>query len=192
MHQQNLPVGLGDGREGAPSGGALGDGAGQGGRGGGGPAPRSGISTASGSSVSLVGLVEEGEAEEFGEMTGASPAAAADGDGKAAAAARAGVIRLSATAGAAGGHAAPGGTPRRVQFADAAVIDVRSSDGGGGASPLSGAGSPTVSLGTGAPVGLEFRRQPSLLEVELASGASPLISPRDGPSSSAYSSWLHD
>lgn len=176
MHQQNLPVGLGDSRGTQPAASALDGSKGIGGS----PA----LVGAGGLAVSLIGLAAEAETDEFGEMTGASPAgAAADADGKAAAG-RPSIIRLSATA--AGAAGSPVGGSRRVQFADdSTVIDVRSSEGGGPA----GAG--PVALGAVAPGGLEYRRQPSLLEVELASGASPLISPRDGPSSS-YSSWLHD
>lgn len=34
--------------------------------------------------------------------------------------------------------------------------------------------------------------QASLVEVELAQGASPLVSPRNGGSGSGYSNWLRD
>ncbi|PRW51063.1 UPF0187 chloroplastic [Chlorella sorokiniana] len=169
VHQQNLPVGLGDSRGKQPAGSS--------------PAPAGGLGGTGGSAVSLIGLAAEGETEDFGEMTGASPAdaAAVDAEGKLGGGARPSIIRLSATA----GGAAPAASPRRVQFADdSTVIDVRSSDGGAvGARP--------VVISAAAPGGLDYRRQPLLLEVELASGASPLISPRDSPSSS-YSSWLHD
>ncbi len=178
VHQQNLPVGLGDSRGKQPASSALDAGKGAGGS----PASAGGLGGAGGSAVSLIGLAAEEDTDDFGEMTGASPAgAAADADSKGAS--RPSIIRLSAVSGGAAG--ASGSPHRRVQFADdSTVIDVRSSDGGG-------AGAGPAALGTAAPGGLEYRRQPSLLEVELASGASPLISPRDGPSSS-YSSWLHD
>lgn len=180
VHQQNLPVGLDDSRGKHPTRSGLDADKWAGGS----PASAGGLGGADGSVVSLIGLAAEGEADEFGEMTSASPeAAAGDAEGKGGGTSRPSIIRLSATSGAAGSQ---GGASRRVQFADdSTVIDVRSSDDGGGtdAGP--------VALGTAAPGGLEYRRQPSLLEVELASGASPLISPRDGPSSS-YSSWLHD
>ncbi|KAI7842508.1 hypothetical protein COHA_003862 [Chlorella ohadii] len=180
VHQQNLPVGLGDSRGKQPASSALDAGKGAGGS----PASAGGLGGAGGSAVSLIGLAAEGETDDFGEMTGASPTgAAADADSKGAGASRPSIIRLSAVSGGAAG--ASGSPQRRVQFADdSTIIDVRSSDGGG-------ASAGPAALGAAAPGGLEYRRQPSLLEVELASGASPLISPRDGPSSS-YSRWLHD
>lgn len=180
VHQQNPPVGLDDSRGKHPT--RSGREADQ--RPGGSPTSVGGLGGTDGSVVSLIGPAAEGEADEFGEMTSASPeAAAGDAEGKGGGASRPSIIRLSATSGGTAGS--QGGARRRVQFADdSTVIDVRSSDGGG-----TDAGPAT--LGTAAPGGLEYRRQPSLLEVELASGASPLISPRDGPSSS-YSSWLHD
>lgn len=135
-----------------------------------------------GSAASLISLgttTAEGEAEEFGEMTGATSAPAGQ-EGCKEGGGGGGTIELSATSGEAATAAAAGGQ-RRVQFGGMTVIDVRgSADGGAGRG-----GSPRP-----APVLRQEMRQPSHLEMELASGASPLISPRDG--TGGYSSWLHD
>ncbi|KAL4444075.1 hypothetical protein ABPG75_011812 [Micractinium tetrahymenae] len=121
--------------------------------------------------------------DEFGEMTGAT---AVGGEGAAAGksggAPVANLISLTASAGEAGA-AAP---PRRVQFGGATVIEM--GDGRGsmdGAREGHGAGSPLASPRT-------LNRMASLVEVELAQGASPLISPRNGGAGSSYSDWLHD
>ena len=112
---------------------------------------------------------------EFGEMVGAGGGGKAGSGGA--------TIALTATSGEAGG--AP---PRRVQFADG-MTDIemgRSSDGGAPAGDAAAGAPPGASPSYGQ---VASRREPSLLEVELASGgASPLISPRkDGASA-----WLHD
>ena len=114
---------------------------------------------------------------EFGEMTGAS-LDTAGGGAKAAGAVPGGggsVVSLSAASGAA--------AARRVQFSGAAVIDMPFGAGGSAAGGATDAGG-------GEPRGLN--RMASLIEVELASGATPAgLSPREAGPAPGYS-WLHD
>ncbi|PSC75458.1 UPF0187 chloroplastic [Micractinium conductrix] len=125
--------------------------------------------------------------DEFGEMVAAgSPVGKEPSAGN--------LITLTASSGEAAAAAAAAhhhlhAAARRVQFGGATVIEVGGSDeeaaGGGGGSPLgspSHAHSPHRAL----------NRQASMVEVELASGASPLLSPTDGSSAPVYSNWLRD
>lgn len=175
VQQQNMPVGAPLGSPGASLLGAA--------AGGDGVMAAGGLVPGGSSAASLVALsaVSQDSESEFGEMTGAAPsvAGAKEGPVGAVGASQRGgrVISLHATSGD-GAAAPPSPQQRRVQFAGMTVIDVGGSGDGSAGAPV---GSPT---GAGM---RDFRRQPSLIEVELASRAAPIPSPREGASS-----WLHD
>ncbi|KAL4429986.1 hypothetical protein ABPG77_004356 [Micractinium sp. CCAP 211/92] len=121
--------------------------------------------------------------DEFGEMTGASGAGSeGDMDAGKGSSGSSNFYQLTASA----SEAAPAAQARRVQFGGATVIEVGNWRGSlvgalGGQGTDSPQGSPRV-----------LNRMASLVEVELAQGASPLVSPRSGGAGSGYSTWLRD
>ena len=150
--------------------------------------------------VSDVAAVAAALGDEFGEMTGASDVAGEGGGSGGGAKAVNGVgslISLTASSTATDGNSgqAPPGA-RRVQWGGATVIDVAS--GSGSSSQDGGAGGSTAvwlpaGVGSGAADPQRpLHRRASLVEVELASGASPMVSPKEGARGSSYLSWLHD
>lgn len=176
---------------------------------------RGDVSELAGSDVAAV--LALGEEFEFGEMRGAAPEGSQEAEynsqvdakwmGAAASGGGAPFISLTATTSgqeggssdgaspASGGRQAPD-APRRVQFGSATVIEMEGRGGGAevGSSGGGRSGSPSRQgvPGLASVAGVTaLHRRASLVEVELASGASPALSPRDGAGGSSFT-WLHD
>jgi hypothetical protein len=131
---------------------------------------------------------------DFGEMTGAALDEAFDSVKTRGGAASSSLISLTACstsdgADDAGLRQVPPSL-RRVQFADATVIDF---DGTESRASLDAGGSPPAPWAAAADAGQRpLLRRASLLEVELASGASPTLTPKEGGAKSSLTSWLQD